>query len=310
MVTSRQSTDDRAAATRALARAPGFERADEVLEGRPRARLTVGQAFSYIVLTLGAIVMLVPFAWMVSTAFKDPGAAFTYPPRWIPDPATGASFQQVWTKVSFGRYLFNSSVVAVTVTLAEVITSSLAAYAFARLRFPGRDTLFLLYLATLMIPGQVTIIPNFIIMRYLHWINTYQGLIVPAAFTALGTFLLRQYFLSIPRELEEAARIDGASYFQVYSRIIMPLAGPAVATLAVFSFMGSWNSFLWPLIMISEPSMSTLTVALRSFQTEYGTEWSLLMAGSVISLLPMLVIFLAAQRYFVRGIATSGLGGR
>jgi multiple sugar transport system permease protein len=216
----------------------------------------------------------------------------------------------VWTIVPFDRYLFNSLFIAVCVTIGEVLTSSLAAYAFARLRFPGRDAMFLMYLATLMIPGQVTIIPNFILMRYLGWINTYEGLIIPTAFTAFGTFLLRQYFLSIPRELEEAARVDGASYFQVWSRIIMPLASPAIATLAVFSFMGAWNSFLWPFIMVNTPEMRTLTVALRSFQTDYGTEWGLMMAGSLIAMLPMLVIFLMAQRYFVRGIATTGFGGR
>lgn len=264
----------------------------------------------YLALSLGVIVMIVPFLWMVSTAFKSPGAAFVYPPQWLPKTITLESFRQVWTKVPFGRYLFNSAFVAVCVTAAELLTSSLAAYAFARLRFPGRDALFFLYLATLMVPGQVTIIPNFIIMRYLQWINTYQGLIIPSAFTALGTFLLRQFFLSIPRELEEAARIDGASYFQVWWRIILPLARPALATLAVFSFMGSWNSFLWPFIMVSTPQLRTLTVALRSFQTEYGTEWTLLMAGSLISLIPMLIIFAFAQKYFVRGITTTGLGGR
>ncbi|MGH2560496.1 MAG: carbohydrate ABC transporter permease [Thermomicrobiales bacterium] len=254
--------------------------------------------------------MVAPFLWMASTAFKDPGAAFDYPPRWIPRPPTLESFREVWTLVPYDRYLFNSAFVAICVTAGEVVTSALAAYAFARLRFPGRDAMFLLYLATLMIPGQVTIIPNFILMRYLGWINTYQGLIIPTAFTALGTFLLRQYFLSIPRELEEAARVDGASYFEVWWRIIMPLSSPALATLAVFSFMGSWNSFLWPFVMVSTSEMRTLTVALRSFQTDYGTEWGLLMAGSLIAMVPMVVIFLAAQKYFVRGIATTGFGGR
>lgn len=277
---------------------------------RATARWTVGRLLSYLVLTLGAVVMVAPFLWMASTAFKDPGDAFAYPPRWIPRPVTVESFREVWTLVPFDRYLFNSAFVAVCVTAGEVVTSALAAYAFARLRFPGRDAMFLLYLATLMIPGQVTIIPNFILMKYLGWINTYQGLIIPTAFTALGTFLLRQYFLSIPRELEEAARVDGASYFQVWWRIIMPLASPALATLAVFSFMGSWNSFLWPFVMVSSSEMRTLTVALRSFQTDYGTEWGLLMAGSLIAMIPMVVIFLAAQKYFVRGIATTGFGGR
>lgn len=270
----------------------------------------LGRILAYVLVTLGGIFMVIPFAWMASTAFKSGGSAFEYPPTWIPQPFTLENFKEVWTVVNFSRYFANSLFVAVAITLGEVLTSALAAYAFARLRFPGRDTIFLLYLATLMIPGQVTIIPNFILMRYLGWINTYQGLIIPAAFTAFGTFLLRQYFLSIPRELEEAARVDGASYFEVWWRIIMPLSMPAVATLAVFSFMGAWNSFLWPFIMVSTSNMRTLTVALRSLQSEYGTEWGMMMAGSLIAMLPMLVIFLFAQRYFVRGIAMSGFGGR
>jgi multiple sugar transport system permease protein len=280
----------------------------EPTSGRSVLRIT-GRILAYVVVTFGAVVMIAPFLWMLSTSLRG-GSAFQYPPTWIPDPITFDNFREVWTVVDFDRYLFNSVVVAVAVTVGEVLTSALAAYAFARLRFPGRDALFLMYLATLMIPGQVTIIPNFILMRYLGWINTYQGLIIPTAFTAFGTFLLRQYFLSIPRELEEAARVDGASYFQVWWRIIMPLASPAIATLGVFSFMGAWNSFLWPFIMVSTSDMRTLTVALRSLQTEYGTEWGMMMAGSLIAMLPMLVIFLFAQRYFVRGIATTGFGGR
>lgn len=270
----------------------------------------LGRALAYAVVTIGAFIMVAPFLWMASTAFKSGGSAFDYPPSWIPQPFTLENFREVWTVVDFGRYLFNSIFISVCVTAGEVLTSALAAYAFARLRFPGRDAMFLMYLGTLMIPGQVTIIPNFILMRYMGWINTYEGLIIPTAFTAFGTFLLRQYFLSIPRELEEAARVDGAGYFQIWWRIIMPLATPAIATLGVFSFMGAWNSFLWPFIMVSTSDMRTLTVALRSLQTEYGTEWGMMMAGSLIAMLPMLVIFLAAQRYFVRGIATSGFGGR
>lgn len=273
-------------------------------------RVFLVRGTAYVLLTIGAIAMILPFLWMASTAFKSPGDAFVYPPEWIPRPVTLESFREVFTQFAFGRYFLNSLFIAVCVTIGEVLTSALAAYAFARLRFPGREPLFLLYLATLMIPGQVTIIPNFIIMRELGWINTYQGLIIPQAFTALGTFLLRQYFLSIPRELEEAARVDGASYFQVWWRIIMPLASPALATLAVFSFMGSWNGFLWPFIMVSGDELRTLPVALRSLQTEYGTEWAMLMAGSFIATVPMIVIFLAAQKYFVRGIATTGMGGR
>lgn len=278
--------------------------------GTNRAMRVVTRTLTYLVITAGALLMIAPFIWMLSTAFKSSDATFDYPPAWIPADPTFQNFRDVWNTVPFDRYLFNSLFVAVCITFGEVLTSSLAAYSFARLRFPGRDPLFLMYLATLMIPGQVTIIPNFILMRWFGWIDTYQGLIIPTAFTAFGTFLLRQYFLSIPRELEEAARVDGASYFQVWSRIIMPLASPAIATLGVFSFMGAWNSFLWPFIMINSESMRTLPVALRSFQSEYGTEWGLMMAGSLLAMLPMLVIFLFAQRYFVSGISTTGFGGR
>lgn len=277
---------------------------------QPRGQRLAVRGASYLLLIAGAFVMIVPFVWMASTAFKEPGDAFTYPPNWIPSPLSVESFRDVFTQIAFSRYILNSLFVAVCVTAGEVLTSALAAYAFARFRFPGREPLFLLYLATLMIPGQVTLIPNFILMRYFDWINTYQGLIIPTAFTALGTFLLRQYFLSIPRELEEAARIDGASYFKVWWQIIMPLATPALATLAVFSFMGSWNSFLWPSVMSSGESVRTLTVALRALVTEYGTEWGMLMAGSLIATIPMLLVFLAAQKYFVRGIATTGMTGR
>jgi multiple sugar transport system permease protein len=265
---------------------------------------------SYLLLGLGAVVMVAPLVWMLSTAFKAPGNVIAYPPEWLPIPFSVEHFQQVWTTVPFGRYLLNSLAIALAVAAAEVLTSALAGYAFARLRFPGRDGLFLLYLATLMVPGQVTIIPNFILMRFFGWIDTYQGLIVPSAFTALGTFLLRQYFRSIPRDLEEAARIDGAGYFEVFRRIILPLSAPALAALALFSFIGSWNGFLWPFIMVSSPEMRTITVALRAFQSEYGTEWGMLMAGSTLALLPMVLVFLAAQKFLVEGIATTGIGGR
>lgn len=265
----------------------------------------------YFVIALGGIITAFPFFWMLATAFKVPSETFAYPPTFIPQQVTFANFADVWSKVPFGRYIFNTAVVAICTTAAELVTASMAAYAFARLRFPGRDALFLLYLATLMIPGQVTLIPNFILMRILNGSNTYWGLILPAAFTAFGTFLLRQFFMSLPRELEDAAKIDGCNYLQLYTRIILPLSGPALATLGIFSFMGAWNSFLWPSVMINKPDMRTLTVALRSFQSvEAGVQWNLLMAGSTIAILPVLILFLLAQKYFVRGIALTGFGGR
>ena len=257
-----------------------------------------------------ALLMLLPFIWMLSTSFKLAGAVFEYPPTWLPKPLVWQNYPQVTEILPFARFFLNSLVVALSVTALQLLTCSLAAYAFARLRFPGRDALFLGYLGTLMIPGQVVIIPNFILLRMLGWIDTYQALILPAAFSAFGTFLLRQYFLTIPRELEDAAVVDGASYWQIYSRIILPLSGPALSALAIFTFLAQWNSFLYPLVVTNSTEMSTLTVGLRTLQGQYNTAWTLLMAGSVIALVPVLLVFVFAQRYFIKGIAMTGLGGR
>jgi multiple sugar transport system permease protein len=268
------------------------------------------QAVAYLLLTLGAVVMVVPFVWMLSTSLKTQSQIFVFPPQWIPRPLVWSNYPQVVQVMPFGRFLANTAIVAASITLLNLLTSSLAGYAFARLRVPGRDALFLAYLATLMIPGQVTLIPNFLIVKYLGWIDTYQALIIPQIFSAFGTFLLRQFFLGIPRELEEAARIDGSGSFGIYSRIIMPLSGPALATLAIFTFTAQWNNFLWPLIVTNSLTMRTLTVGLQTLQGQYSVQWPLLMAGTVISLVPLLLAFLFAQRYFVQGIAVTGLGGR
>lgn len=275
-----------------------------------RSRHPLLTAISYGVLTIGGLTMLVPFAWMLSTSLKSQAAVFVFPPVWIPSPVSWRNYLDVVQIMPFGRFFLNTLAVATAITVLHLVTSSLAGYSFARLRFPGRDALFLGYLATLMVPGQVTLIPNFLIAKYLGWIDTYQGLIIPQIFSAFGTFLLRQYFLGIPRELEDAARIDGSSSFGIYYRIIVPLSGPALATLAVFTFTGQWNSFLWPLIITNDVSMRTLTVGLRTLEGQFTVQWPLLMAGTVISLAPLVAAFLAAQRYFVQGIALTGLGGR
>jgi multiple sugar transport system permease protein len=210
----------------------------------------------------------------------------------------------------FGRFYLNSAIQAISVTVLQLLTASLAAFAFARLRFRGRDALFLLYLATMMIPFPVTMIPNFVIMRYLNWIDTFRALILPPAFSAFSTFLLRQYFMSIPTEMDDAARVDGASSFRIWWQIILPLSGPALATLAIFTFLGQWNSFLWPLIVTNSEKMRTLPVGLATFQSQFSVQWHLLMAGSVIAVLPILVIYIAGQKWFVRGITLTGMGGR
>jgi multiple sugar transport system permease protein len=254
--------------------------------------------------------MLLPFVWMLSTSLKTPSSVFVYPPEWIPNPVQWKNYSDVVNVMPFLRYVLNTTAVAASITFLHLAVSSLAAYAFARLRFPGRNRLFLAYLATLMVPGQVTLIPNFLIVKYLGWIDSYQALIIPQIFTAFGTFLLRQFFLTIPGELEDAARIDGASALSIYWRIVMPLSGPALATLGVFTFTAQWNNFLWPLIVINDEQMRTLTVGLRALVGEFTVQYPLLMAGSVISVLPILIIFLLAQRFFVRGIALTGLAGR
>jgi multiple sugar transport system permease protein len=264
----------------------------------------------HLLLITGSVVMLVPFAWMLSTSLKEAGDVFIYPPQWIPQPVQWENYKETVTVMPFGRFYLNSAIQAVSVTVLQLLTASLAAFAFARLRFRGRDALFMLYLATMMIPFPVTMIPNFVIMRYLNWIDTFRALILPPAFSAFSTFLLRQYFMSIPIEMDDAARVDGASSFRIWWQIILPLSGPALVTLAIFTFLGQWNNFLWPLIVTNSEEMRTLPVGLATFQGQYSVQWNLLMAGSVIAVLPILVIYIAGQKWFVRGITLTGMGGR
>jgi multiple sugar transport system permease protein len=272
------------------------------------SRLTL-RGTLYTLLTISALFMIIPFLWMLSTSLKADQYVLTMPPQFFPQPLTMRSYARLAELFPIGRMFFNSLLVATLTTMGQLLTCSMAAYAFARIRFRGSGVLFLLYLATLMIPSQVTITPLFILMRYLGWINTYQGLILPGVFSAFGTFMLRQFFLTIPRELEEAAFIDGASHWTVYRRIILPLALPALATLGVFSFMGSWNAFLWPLFVVRNLEMMTLPVGLATLHGRWLTQWNLVMAGTVITVLPMLAVYLLAQKYFVRGVVLSGIKG-
>lgn len=262
----------------------------------------------YLVLSLGAVVMLVPLVWVASTATKDMSQAFRYPPELISQPLhLTDNLDELLRILPFLQQFANSLFVTIAITLGQLWTCSFGAYAFARLRFRGRDALFLFYLATMMVPGQVTLIPLFLMMRTLGWLDHYPSLIVPFLFSAYGTFLLRQFFLTIPRELEEAARLDGAGFFTIYWRIILPLSGPALATLGSFTFIWAWNEFLWPLVAINSLERMTLTVGLATLQGLYTTDWPLLMAGALVAVIPSLVVFLALQRFFVAGIATTGL---
>lgn len=276
---------------------------------KKKARLAVANTLWYIFLSLGAITMLLPFLWMISTSLKEPGAVFTFPPQWIPKPIVWRNYVEAWKAVPFGKFYLNSIFVAVSQTFGVLLTSSWAAYAFARLSFPGRDKLFFLYLATLMIPGAVIMIPTFILMRLIGWVDTYEALIIPGIFSAYGTFLLRQFFMSIPTDIEDAARIDGCNKMGIYRHVILPLAKPAMATLGTFTFIGSWNNFMWPLIMINSMGKKTLPIGLASFQGLYSTDWTLLMAASVIVMIPTLIVFLFNQRFFVEGIKLSGIKG-
>lgn len=258
-------------------------------------------------LTLVATTMIVPFLWMVATSLKAPGTAMTIPPQLIPREPTLESYRRVAASVPLVRMFGNSVVVTVLSVAGQVFTSACAAYAFTRMRWRGRDIVFLLYLATLMVPSQVTITPLFILMTKLGWINTYQGLILPGITSTFGTFLLRQAMLGVPREYEEAAFLDGGTHLTVFRHVVLPMVGPALATLAVFATMGSWNSFLWPLFITRDTELMTLPVGLATLQGQYTTEWSMLMAGAVISVVPIVVIYLCAQRAFVRGVTLSGL---
>jgi multiple sugar transport system permease protein len=263
----------------------------------------------YVLVLLGALAMLFPFAWMVSTSLKPDAELFVTPPQLIPAVLSPANYARIWNDFPLSHFLVNSVAVALTSTSLQVTTSAMAAYAFARLRFRGRDTLFVLYLATLMIPFQVTVVPLFVEMRYLGFVNTYTGLILPGIASAFGTFLLRQAFLALPKELDEAAFIDGAGHWTVFTQIILPLAGPALATFSVFAFMASWNSFLWPLVVINSQDLMTLPVGLANLQGRYVTAWNLVMAGSTLSVIPIIALYAIAQKYVIQGFTLSGIKG-
>jgi multiple sugar transport system permease protein len=262
----------------------------------------------YAVLAIGSVMMVLPFLLMLMVSLF-PNEAFLAR-RFPLDQLTLGNYAETFRVVPFGRYFINSTIVTVAVTVLQILVSSLAAYAFARLRFRGREAIFGFYLATLMIPAQVTLIPNFLIIKSFGWYDTYLALIVPALFSALSTFLLRQYYRGIPLDLDEAARMDGASSLRIWWKVIVPLSWPVMAALAIFTFQATWNDFLWPLVVTGSDKMRTIPIGLSYFVGQYGTAWNLLMAGSVIALLPVLVIYLLAQKTFVQGITLTGMGGR
>ena len=262
---------------------------------------------SHLLLVALALTMLTPFLWMVLASFKplaEVEQLSPFPSTWRP-----GNYPEVFREIPFARYYFNSIFIAAWVTFLQVLTSAMAAYAFSRLHWRGRDHVFRLYLATLMIPGVVTMIPNYTLMVKLHLLDSYVGLIVPAAFSAFGTFLLRQFMLTIPPSLDEAAQIDGASHWQTFWNVIMPLARPGLITLGIFTFLGNYRSFFWPLILIKSEHLRTLPIGMLYFDTLYGRQTNLIMAASVMNIIPLIVLFVASQKFIVKGIQLGAVKG-
>jgi ABC-type glycerol-3-phosphate transport system permease component len=263
----------------------------------------------YLVLIVTSLLMLVPFHWMITTSLKLEQFIYASPPQWWPDPVTFTHYVAVLTRIPFVRYFFNSVVVASATTLGHVFFDTLAAYAFAKLRFPGRDRIFFIMLLGLMVPFQVNLIPLYRIMGLFHWLDNYAALIIPSLTSIFGIFLMRQYLHSIPDELLDAARVDGCGEFGVFARVVLPLAMPGIATLVIFTFMDIWNSFLWPRIVTSSEAMFTLPVGLAQLQLKNTSNWAQIMAGTTLTALPMIVVFLFMQRRFIEGMTAGAVKG-
>ena len=277
---------------------------------RTKTRTHIGNFVAILILTIGGVFMALPFLWMVSSSLKPLSEIYVWPPTLIPETIQWTNYLEIWRRLPFHFFFRNSFIVATLETAGVLFTSSLAGYSFARLRYPGREQIFLIIFSTMMIPFAVRMIPLFILMRSFGWVDSLNALIVPGMFSAWGTFLMRQFMLTIPRNWKMPS-IDGCSFFRIYWRIILPLTTPALATLGIFHFMGSWNAFLWPLIIISSMENKTLPLGLAAFQamSAMKTPWHLVMAAAVVSVLPIIIVFILGQKYYVRGIVTTGLKG-
>ena len=269
----------------------------------------VSRTVLYAVMVLLALTMLVPFFWMLSASLKRDIDVFIFPIVWIPKAPVWHNYISIWTRIPFVTFFLNTIKLTVIITLLQLLTSSFAAYAFAKLRFKGRNFLFLSYVATIALPWQVYMIPQFIMMRHLSLSDTHMALIIIQTFTAFGVFLMRQFYMSVPNELCDAARIDGLSEYGIYGRIMLPLSKPALATLTIFSFVFVWNDFMGPLIYLSSDKKKTIQLGLRLFIQQYGADYAHIMAASLVSMIPVIILFVAFQRFYVQGIATSGLKG-
>jgi multiple sugar transport system permease protein len=264
---------------------------------------------SHLFLIVTSLLMISPFLWMITTSLKGSQEIYIYPPTLFPAELHWENFSHVWEAVPFGRFYFNSLLVTSVITASQVANAVLAGYVFARIEFPGRDLIFYLYLATLIIPTQVTMLPLFLLISRLGWVDTYQALVVPFLANAFAVFFLRQFFSTLPRELEDAARLDGCSRLRYLWQIVLPLSRPAVATITLFIFLSHWDDYLWPLVVTNTTTMRTLPIGLRFFIEESGTQFNYMMAAALMAVAPIILLFLAAQRQFIEGIALSGMKG-
>lgn len=280
-----------------------------VVMKKKKSSAVLRRVLLYIVLILIAVIMVVPFLWMLSTSLKTQYDAVKIPPVWIPDPPQWENYVKLFTEQPMFQFMLNTIKIVFFVVLGQLFFSSLAAYSFARISFKGRNVVFFFYIATLMVPGQVTMIPTYLMFAKAGLTDNHLALILPAFFSAFGVFLLRQFFMSLPRELEEAAEIDGCNPFMTYWRIMLPLVVPAMLTLGVFTLMNTWNDYMGPLIYLSSPEKYTMTLGIAYFKGVYTTQWNLVMAGSIVSVVPILIAYLCSQKYFIEGIAFSGVKG-
>lgn len=274
-----------------------------------RFRTRLGRTLTYILLIGLTAVMLLPFLWMLSASLKLDKDVFGFPIQWIPEAPQWSNYAKIWTRIPFLTFFANTAKLTVIITFLQLLTSSLAGYAFAKLQFKGRNFIFLAYIASIAIPWQSYMVPQFIMMRRMGLFDTHMSLILLQAFSAFGVFLMRQFFISIPNDLIEAARIDGLSEYGIYLRIMLPLSKPALATLTIFTAVFVWNDFMGPLIYLNTESLKTIQLGLRMFIQQYSADYALIMAASLVSLIPVVVLFLAFQRFFVEGIATTGVKG-
>lgn len=263
----------------------------------------------YVFLIITAAIMILPFLWMLSASLKQDRDVFTFPIQWIPSEPEWSNYSKIWTQIPLLTYILNTVKLTLIVTLLQLFTSSFAAYAFAKLRFKGRNALFLGYVATIAVPWQAYMVPQFMMLREMGLNNTHLAIIILQAFSAFGVFMMKQFYEGIPTELCEAARIDGMTEYGIYAKIMLPLAKPSLSTLTIFTFVNTWNDFLGPYIYLTRDNLKTIQLGLRSFIGQYSSEYGLIMAGSVVTMIPVIAVFLALQKYFVEGVASSGLKG-